>query len=115
MLTGYTTPIEVQGYFNDDRIRTKSKALLGEMYYDLSDDTQVTVGIRYSDDSVKDSIFSCLTYTSCNNLSIASRQTSQYVFSPTQVIETDKYFLIYHRSSNNQLGNLMVRLDQKSM
>ena len=89
VLTGYTTPIEVQGYFNDDRIRTKSKALLGEMYYDLSDDTQVTVGIRYSDDSVKDSIFSCLTYTSCNNLSIASRQTSQYVFSPTQVIETD--------------------------
>ena len=59
------------------------------MYYDLSDDTQLTVGIRYSDDVVKDSIFSCLTYTSCNNLSIASRQSNQYVFSPTQVIEAD--------------------------
>ena len=107
VLTGYTTPIEVQGYFNDDRIRTKSKALLGEMYYDLSDDTQVTVGIRYSDDSVKDSIFSCLTYTSCNNLSIASRQTSQYVFSPTQVIETDDstaYKLaIKHDFDNNRM------------
>ena len=30
-----------------------------------------------------------MTYTSCNNLSIASRLTSQYVFSPTQVIEAD--------------------------
>ena len=89
LLTGYTTPIPVQGYFNDDRIRTKSKALLGEVYYDLSDDTQLTVGLRYSDDSVKDSIFSCLTYTSCNNLSIASRLTGEYVFSPTYVTEAD--------------------------
>ncbi len=89
LLTGYTTPIPVQGYFNDDRIRTKSKALLGEVYYDLSDDTQLTVGLRYSDDSVKDSIFSCLTYTSCNNLSYASRATGEYVFSPTYVIEAD--------------------------
>ena len=89
LLTGYTTPIPVQGYFNDDRIRTKSKALLGEVYYDLSDNTQLTVGLRYSDDSVKDSIFSCLTYTSCNNLSIASRLTGEYVFSPTYVTEAD--------------------------
>ncbi len=89
LLTGYTTPIPVQGYFNDDHIRIKSKAILGEMYYDISDQTQLTVGIRYSDDVVKDSIFSCLTYTSCNNLSMASRLTSQYVFSPTQVIEAD--------------------------
>ena len=89
LLTGYTAPIPVQGFFNDDHVRTKSKAILGEMYYDLSDDTQLTVGLRYSDDTVKDSVFSCLTYTNCNNLSLASRVSNQYVFSPTQVIEAD--------------------------
>ena len=93
LLNGYTAPVPIQGYFNDDHIRTKSKAILGEMYYDISDKTQLTVGLRYSDDVVKDSIYSCLAYTSCNNVSLASKQTSSYVFSPTNgktgVVEAD--------------------------
>ena len=36
LLNGYIAPIPVQGFFNDDHIRTKSKVILGEFYYNLS-------------------------------------------------------------------------------
>jgi len=89
LLNGYTTPIPVQGFFNVDHVRTKSKAILGEVYYNISDQTSLTLGLRYNDDVVKDSVFSCLTYTSCNNLPVSQRLTSEFGFYPTQVIEAD--------------------------
>ena len=89
LLNGYTAPIPVQGFFNVDHVRTKSKAILGEVYYNISDQTSLTLGLRYNDDVVKDSVFSCLTYTSCNNLPVSQRLTSEFGFYPTQVIEAD--------------------------
>ena len=89
LLTGYSAPVPVQGFFNDDHIRTKSKAILGELYYDLSEQTQITVGLRYNDDIVKDSVFSCLSFTSCTNYPTSQKLTGEYGFFPTQVIEAD--------------------------
>ena len=89
LLTGYSAPVPVQGFFNDDHIRTKSKAILGELYYDLSEQTLITVGLRYNDDVVKDSVFSCLSYTSCTNYPTSQKLTGEYGFFPTQVIEAD--------------------------
>ena len=89
LLTGYSAPVPVQGFFNDDHIRTKSKAILGELYYDLSEQTQITLGLRYNDDIVKDSVFSCLSFTSCTNYPTSQKLTGEYGFFPTQVIEAD--------------------------
>ena len=62
---------------------------MGELYYDLSDQTQITVGVRYNDDVVKDSVFSCLSFTSCTNYPLSQKLTNEYGFFPTQVIEAD--------------------------
>ena len=89
LLTGYIAPVPVQGFFNDDYIRTKSKAILGELYYNLSDQTMLTLGVRYNDDVVKDSVFSCLSFTGCSNYPLSQKLTGEYGFFPTVVTEAD--------------------------
>ena len=89
LLTGYIAPVPVQGFFNDDRIKTKSKAILGELYYNLSDQTMLTLGVRYNDDVVKDSVFSCLSFTACSNYPLSQKLTGEYGFFPTVVTEAD--------------------------
>ena len=42
-------------------------ALFGEFYFDLSDATKLTLGYRFNDDTVKDSIMTCLTDFDCPN------------------------------------------------
>ena len=46
LLNGYTTPTPIQGFINEDHVRQKSFAILGEVYIDLSEDTMATVGIN---------------------------------------------------------------------
>jgi outer membrane receptor protein involved in Fe transport len=89
LLTGYIAPVPVQGFFNDDYIRTKSKAILGELYYNLSDQTMLTLGVRYNDDVVKDSVFSCLSFTACSNYPLSQKLTGEYGFFPTVVTEAE--------------------------
>ena len=89
LLTGYIAPVPVQGFFNDDYIRTISKAILGELYYNLSDQTMLTLGVRYNDDVVKDSVFSCLSFTACSNYPLSQKLTGEYGFFPTVVTEAD--------------------------
>ena len=43
-------PWELGGIINDQNVLAKSRALYGEMYFDLSDDTKLTIGARYQDD-----------------------------------------------------------------
>jgi iron complex outermembrane receptor protein len=43
-------PWELGGIINDQNVLSKSTALYGEMYFDLSDDTKLTIGARYQDD-----------------------------------------------------------------
>ena len=42
-------PWELGGILNDQNVLAKSTAVYGEMYFDLSDDTKLTVGARYHD------------------------------------------------------------------
>ena len=46
-------PWELGGILNDQNVLSKSTAVYGEMYFDLSDDTKLTVGARYQDDETK--------------------------------------------------------------
>ena len=48
-------------------------AVFGEMYVDLSEVTKLTVGLRWNDDTVKDSVASCLTFFSCPKVSTISK------------------------------------------
>ena len=107
LLNGYTAPTPIQGFINEDHVRQKSFALLGEVYIDLSEDTMATVGVRYNDDTVKDSVASCLTFFSCPRYPLSQKQSGEYGFHPTQVVETDDaigYKLaIQHNLADNQM------------
>ena len=48
LLNGYTTPTPIQVFINEDHVRQKSFAIMGEVYFDLSEDTMVTAGLRYN-------------------------------------------------------------------
>ena len=107
VLTGYTTPLPIQGFINEDHVRIKSKAILGELYYELSDKTMLTLGLRYNDDVVKDSVASCLTFASCPNYPASQKVTSEYGFFPTQVTESDDAtgykFALKHDIDDNKM------------
>lgn len=51
-LPDFNVPWDLGGTINDQHVRIKSKALYGEMYFDLSEKTKLTIGGRYNDDSV---------------------------------------------------------------
>ena len=103
----YHLPTKMRGFINDDHVRTKSTAVFGEMYLDLSEDTQLTVGLRYNDDTVKDTIMTCLSQLNCPNYTTASYESNEYVFSPTSVIVNDdglSYKLaLQHNLSDDQM------------
>jgi outer membrane receptor protein involved in Fe transport len=46
----FVIPTELGGIINDQNVASSSQAIYGEVYYDLSDDTKLTVGARYQDD-----------------------------------------------------------------
>jgi iron complex outermembrane receptor protein len=103
----YHLPTELRGYLNDDHVRIKSNALLGELYVDLSDVTKLTIGLRYNDDTVKDSIMTCLTDFDCPNYPQSQWDSGEYGFFPTyETVKDDglAYKLaIQHDLSDNQM------------
>jgi outer membrane receptor protein involved in Fe transport len=48
----FTVPWELGGIINDQNVDDISRALYGEMYIDLSEDTKLTLGARYQEDEV---------------------------------------------------------------
>ena len=42
-------PLGLRGTLSDQHVRTQSQAFYGEMYFDLSEDTKLTIGGRYDD------------------------------------------------------------------
>ena len=42
-------PVDLRGTISDQHVRTKSEAIYGELYFDLSDKTMLTLGARYDD------------------------------------------------------------------
>ena len=43
-------PWDLTGVINDQNVDDTSRAIYGEMYFDLSDDTKLTIGGRYQED-----------------------------------------------------------------
>lgn len=103
----YHIPTELAGYLNDDHIRTKSMALFGEFYFDLSDVTKLTLGYRFNDDTVKDSIMTCLTDFDCPNYPQSQYESGEYGFFPTVEVIADDAFAykvaLQHDLSDNQM------------
>jgi outer membrane receptor protein involved in Fe transport len=50
-------PWDLTGVINDQNVDDISRAIYGEMYFDLSDDTKLTVGARYQDDEVVSTLY----------------------------------------------------------
>ena len=48
----FTVPWELGGIINDQNVDDISRALYGEVYIDLSEDTKLTLGARYQEDEV---------------------------------------------------------------
>ena len=48
-----TVPWALGGIVNDQNVVAQSTAVYGEMYFDLSDDTKLTIGGRYQDDDTE--------------------------------------------------------------
>ena len=103
----YHVPTELGGYLNDDHVRTKSIALFGELYFDLSDVTKLTLGYRFNDDTVKDSIMTCLTDFDCPNYPLSQFESGEYGFYPTTEVIADDAFAykvaLQHDLSDNQM------------
>ena len=55
-----TVPVDLRGTLSDQHVRTKSQALYGELYFDLNENTMLTVGARYDDFLVDSSNFNDL-------------------------------------------------------
>ena len=49
----FTVPTELGGIINDQNVDDISRALYGEVYFDLSEDTKLTLGARYQEDEVE--------------------------------------------------------------
>ena len=49
----FTVPTELGGIINDQNVDDISRALYGEVYLDLSEDTKLTLGARYQEDEVE--------------------------------------------------------------
>ena len=103
----YHVPTELGGYLNDDHVRTKSLALFGELYFDLSDVTKLTLGYRFNDDTVKDTIMTCLTDFDCPNYPLSQFESGEYGFYPTTEVIADDAFAykvaLQHDLSDNQM------------
>jgi outer membrane receptor protein involved in Fe transport len=48
-LPDVVVPLGLRGTLSDQHVRTQSQAFYGEMYFDLSEDTKLTLGGRYDD------------------------------------------------------------------
>jgi len=103
----YELPIPLRGYVNDDHVKTNSTALFGEMYFDLSEDTKLTVGLRFNDDKVTDSIMTCLSDQSCPNYTFDDYLSGEYQFKPTRITVADDAFAyklaLQHDLNDNQM------------
>jgi len=66
-MLAYNTPVEISGVLQDTNVRTKTNSLFGEAYFDLSDVTKLTLGLRYDDQSVANNAIACLTAQLCGS------------------------------------------------
>ncbi|MDB2570465.1 TonB-dependent receptor [Gammaproteobacteria bacterium] len=75
-------PWDLTGVINDQNVDDISRAIYGEMYFDLSDDTKLTVGARYQDDEVVSTIYNdtaAVSYLTSGCFLAANKDTCSFV------------------------------------
>ena len=55
-----TLPLEIGGLVQDNPVIQQTLSLYGNFFYDINDDTKLTLGYRYNEDSYKDTTFNTL-------------------------------------------------------
>lgn len=73
-----TLPIEIGGLVQDNPVLQQTLSLYGNFFYDINDDTKLTLGYRYNEDSYEDFAFNTLGDTT----------NADYVYSPVYDINT---------------------------
>ena len=75
-------PWDLTGVINDQNVDDTSRAIYGEMYFDLSDDTKLTLGGRYQEDEVVSYIYNDVaggSYLSSGCFLAANKDTCSFV------------------------------------
>ena len=75
-------PWDLTGVINDQNVDDISRAIYGEMYFDLSDDTKLTVGARYQDDEVVSTLYNDtagISYLTSGCFLAANKDTCSFV------------------------------------
>ena len=73
-----TLPIEIGGLVQDNPVVQQTLSLYGNFFYDISDNTKLTLGYRYNEDSYEDTTFNTL----------GDGLNPNYVYSPTYDLAT---------------------------
>ena len=73
-----TLPIEIGGLVQDNPVIQQTLSLYGNFFYDITDDTKLTLGYRYNEDSYEDTTFNTL----------GDGLNPNYVYSPTYDLAT---------------------------
>ena len=55
-----TLPLEIGGLVQDNPVLQQTLSLYGNFFYDINDDTKLTLGYRYNEDSYEDTTFNTL-------------------------------------------------------
>ena len=63
----YNSPVEISGVLQDSNVRTKTNSIFSEFYFELSEVTKLTLGLRYDDQSVTNNAIACLTPSQCGS------------------------------------------------
>ena len=73
-----TLPIELGGLVQDNPVTQRTESIYGNLFYDISDDTRLTLGYRTNDDSYNDLAFNALGDTT----------NEDYVYNPVYDVNT---------------------------
>ena len=87
-------PWELGGIINDQNVLAKSRALYGEMYFDLSDDTKLTIGARYQDDDTTSWTYNdtgALSWMATGGMLVDNRDTLPFVDKDTAADDQFSY------------------------
>ena len=99
----YTLPHEMQGFFQDSHNVTDTSSIFGEIYYDLTDSTKLTVGFRYDEFENFDDQFSSLG----DNSAGAALYRANYYTSPEYI----RYSMI-EQGTESDASNGKIALQQ---
>jgi len=100
-------PVEMRGFVNENHVHSKGDAFFGELYFDLNEDTKLTAGFRYDDQTVKDTLMQCLTDFDCPDYTREAYESGVYTYIPASDSQSNDSFsyklAIQHDISDDQM------------